>query len=410
MNSSAEIQAILALADGTIFRGVSIGSEGHRVGEVVFNTAMTGYQEILTDPSYARQLVTLTYPHIGNTGTNAEDVESGNGHQVWAEGLIIRDATLVTSNFRNSESLSDYLQNHDTVAIAEIDTRQLTRLLRDKGAQNGCIMTASNGATISSDDEQQAIKLAQEFAGIEGMDLAKECCTPTTFEWTVGSWDLSDTLLNRDIPGSHDSGTGGFFKHLGTHVEAKFNVVAYDFGSKTNILRMLVDRGCHVTVVPAQTPIADVLAMNPDGIFLSNGPGDPAACDYAIDAVRHIIEQTEIPTFGICLGHQLIGLASGANTIKMKTGHHGANHPVQDLATGTVMITSQNHGFAVDEDTLPDNVKSTHRSLFDGTNQGIELTNKPVFSFQGHPEASPGPHDAAPLFDKFAEMMAAVKA
>jgi carbamoyl-phosphate synthase small subunit len=410
LNSSAEIQAILALADGTIFRGVSIGSLGHRVGEVVFNTAMTGYQEILTDPSYARQLVTLTYPHIGNTGTNAEDTESGNGHQVWAEGLIIRDATLVTSNFRNSESLSDYLQSHDTVAIADIDTRQLTRLLRDKGAQNGCIMTASNGDTISSEDEQQAIKLAQEFAGLEGMDLAKECCTPTTFEWTAGSWDLSDTLLNRDVAGSHDSGTGGFFKHLGTHVEAKYNVIAYDFGTKTNILRMLVDRGCHVTVVPAQTPIADVLAMNPDGIFLSNGPGDPAACDYAIDAVRHIIEETEIPTFGICLGHQLIGLASGANTIKMKTGHHGANHPVQDLATGTVMITSQNHGFAVDEDTLPANVKSTHRSLFDGTNQGIELTNKPVFSFQGHPEASPGPHDAAPLFDKFAEMMEKAKA
>ena len=410
MNSSTEIQAILALADGTIFRGVSIGSAGHRVGEVVFNTAMTGYQEILTDPSYARQLVTLTYPHIGNTGTNAEDVESGNGHKVWADGLIIRDATMVTSNFRNSESLSDYLQNHNTVAIADIDTRQLTRLLRDKGAQNGCIMTASDGETISKDDEQQAIKLAQEFAGIEGMDLAKECCTPTTFEWTAGSWDLSDTLLNRDIAGSHESGTGGFFKHLGTHVEAKYNVVAYDFGSKTNILRMLVDRGCHVTVVPAQTPIADVLAMNPDGIFLSNGPGDPAACDYAIDAVRHIIEETNIPTFGICLGHQLIGLASGAKTIKMKTGHHGANHPVQDLATGTVMITSQNHGFAVDEDTLPANVKSTHRSLFDGTNQGIELTNKPVFSFQGHPEASPGPHDCAPLFDKFADMMTAAKA
>ena len=410
MNSSAEIQAILALADGTIFRGVSIGSLGHRVGEVVFNTAMTGYQEILTDPSYARQLVTLTYPHIGNTGTNSEDTESGNGHQVWADGLIIRDATMVTSNFRNSESLSDYLSRNDTVAIAEIDTRQLTRLLRDKGAQNGCIMTASDGETISAADEQQAIKLAQEFAGIEGMDLAKECCTPTIFEWTAGSWDLSDTLLNRDVAGSHDSGTGGFFKHLGTHVEAKYNVVAYDFGSKTNILRMLVDRGCHVTVVPAQTSIADVLAMNPDGIFLSNGPGDPAACDYAIDAVRHIIEETEIPTFGICLGHQLIGLASGAKTIKMKTGHHGANHPVQDLATGTVMITSQNHGFAVDEDTLPDNVKSTHRSLFDGTNQGIELTNKPIFSFQGHPEASPGPHDAAPLFDKFADMMAAAKA
>lgn len=409
MNSSVETQAILALADGTIFRGVSIGSLGHRVGEVVFNTAMTGYQEILTDPSYARQLVTLTYPHIGNTGTNAEDTESGNGHKVWADGLIIRDATMATSNFRNSESLSDYLQRNNTVAIAEIDTRQLTRLLRDKGAQNGCIMTASNGETITSDDEQKAIELAQGFAGLKGMDLAKECCTTESFEWTAGTWDLSDTLLNRDVAGSHDSGTGGFFKQLGTHIDAKYNVVAYDFGSKTNILRMLVDRGCHVTVVPAQTPIADVLAMNPDGIFLSNGPGDPAACDYAIDAVRHIIEETDVPTFGICLGHQLIGLASGANTIKMKTGHHGANHPVQDLATGTVMITSQNHGFAVDEDTLPDNVKSTHRSLFDGTNQGIELTNKPVFSFQGHPEASPGPHDCAPLFDKFAEMMEAAK-
>ncbi|MDN6276552.1 glutamine-hydrolyzing carbamoyl-phosphate synthase small subunit [Psychrobacter sp.] len=410
MNSSAETQAILALADGTIFRGVSIGSLGHRVGEVVFNTAMTGYQEILTDPSYARQLVTLTYPHIGNTGTNAEDTESGNGHQVWADGLIIRDATMATSNFRNSESLSDYLQSHDTVAIAEIDTRQLTRLLRDKGAQNGCIMTASNGETISADDEKKAVELAQGFAGLKGMDLAKGCCTKESFEWTAGTWDLSDTLLNRDLAGSHDSGTGGFFKQLGSHIDKKFDVVAYDFGSKTNILRMLVDRGCHVTVVPAQTPIADVLAMNPDGIFLSNGPGDPAACDYAIDAVRHILEETDIPTFGICLGHQLIGLASGASTIKMKTGHHGANHPVQDLAAGTVMITSQNHGFAVNEDTLPDNVKSTHRSLFDGTNQGIELTNKPVFSFQGHPEASPGPHDAAPLFDRFAEMMATAKA
>ena len=409
MNSSTPTQAILALADGTIFRGVSIGSRGHRVGEVVFNTAMTGYQEILTDPSYARQLVTLTYPHIGNTGTNTEDSESGNNHKIWAEGLIIRDATMVTSNFRNSESLTDYLQSHDTVAIAEIDTRQLTRLLRDKGAQHGCIMTASDGQDISTDDEQQAIKLAQEFAGIEGMDLAKECCHPDGFEWTAGTWELSDTLLNRDAAGSHDSGTGGFFKQLGEHIEHKYNVVAYDFGTKTNILRMLVDRGCHVTVVPAQTPIADVIAMNPDGIFLSNGPGDPAACSYAIDSVRHIIEETDIPTFGICLGHQLIGLASGANTIKMKTGHHGANHPVQDLESGVVMITSQNHGFAVDENTLPDNVKSTHRSLFDGTNQGIELTSKPVFSFQGHPEASPGPHDCAPLFDKFADMMAAAK-
>ena len=410
MNSSTPTQAILALADGTIFRGVSIGSRGHRVGEVVFNTAMTGYQEILTDPSYARQLVTLTYPHIGNTGTNTEDSESGNNHKIWAEGLIIRDATMVTSNFRNSESLTDYLQSHDTVAIAEIDTRQLTRLLRDKGAQHGCIMTASDGQDISTDDEQQAIKLAQEFAGIEGMDLAKECCHPDGFEWTAGTWELSDTLLNRDAAGSHDSGTGGFFKQLGEHIEHKYNVVAYDFGTKTNILRMLVDRGCHVTVVPAQTPIADVIAMNPDGIFLSNGPGDPAACSYAIDSVRHIIEETDIPTFGICLGHQLIGLASGANTIKMKTGHHGANHPVQDLESGVVMITSQNHGFAVDENTLPDNVKSTHRSLFDGTNQGIELTSKPVFSFQGHPEASPGPHDADGLFNRFAEMMEKNKA
>ena len=410
MNSSTQTQAILALADGTIFRGISIGSNGHRVGEVVFNTAMTGYQEILTDPSYARQLVTLTYPHIGNTGTNTEDSESGNAHKVWAEGLIIRDATMVTSNFRNSESLTDYLQNNDTVAIAEIDTRQLTRILRDKGAQHGCIMTASDGETISDTDVQQAIKLAQGFAGLEGMDLAKECCHPDGFEWTAGTWELSDTLLNRDAPGSHDSGTGGFFKQLGEHIEHKYNVVAYDFGTKTNILRMLVDRGCKVTVVPAQTPIADVIAMNPDGIFLSNGPGDPAACSYAIDSVRHIIEETNIPTFGICLGHQLIGLASGAKTIKMKTGHHGANHPVQDLESGVVMITSQNHGFAVDEDTFPNNVKSTHRSLFDGTNQGMELTNKPVFSFQGHPEASPGPHDADGLFNRFAEMMAKAKA
>ena len=412
MNSSTEVQAVLALADGTIFRGISIGSLGHRVGEVVFNTAMTGYQEILTDPSYARQLVTLTYPHIGNTGANDEDSESGNvdlKHQVWAEGLIIRDATMVTSNFRHSESLADYLQRHETVAIAEIDTRQLTRLLREKGAQNGCIMTASDGKTITAADEQQAVKLAQEFAGLKGMDLAKEACHPEGFEWTAGTWELSDTLLNRDALGSHDSGTGGFYKQLGTHIEHKYDVVAYDYGTKTNILRMLVDRGCKVTVVPAQTPIKDVLAMNPDGIFLSNGPGDPAACDYAIDSVRHIIEQTDIPTFGICLGHQLIGLATGADTVKMKFGHHGANHPVQDLDTGVVMITSQNHGFAVDEASLPDNVKVTHRSLFDGSNQGIELTNKPVFSFQGHPEASPGPHDAAELFDKFADMMAATK-
>ncbi|WP_227430078.1 glutamine-hydrolyzing carbamoyl-phosphate synthase small subunit [Psychrobacter sp. I-STPA6b] len=403
-----ETAAILALADGTIFRGISIGAIGHRVGEVVFNTAMTGYQEILTDPSYAKQLVTLTYPHIGNTGTNTEDSESGNiieKHQVWAEGLIIRDATLATSNFRHSESLTDYLKHHNTVAIADIDTRKLTRILREKGAQHGCIYTAKEGQTLTAEDEQKAIELAQGFAGLTGMDLAKECCHTKGFEWTAGTWELAD----RGVHGKVDSQTGGYFKQLGEHIEEKYNVVAYDFGTKTNILRMLVDRGCKVTVVPAQTPIADVLAMNPDGIFLSNGPGDPAACDYAIDNVRHIIEQTNIPTFGICLGHQLVGLASGANTIKMKFGHHGANHPVQDVDAGTVMITSQNHGFAVDEDTLPENVKVTHRSLFDGSNQGIELTNKPVFSFQGHPEASPGPHDCAPLFDKFVALMAEAK-
>lgn len=411
--ATTETAAILALADGTIFRGISIGASGHRVGEVVFNTAMTGYQEILTDPSYAKQLVTLTYPHIGNTGTNSEDSESGNvveRHQVWAEGLIIRDATMVTSNFRHSESLSDYLKHHDTVAIAEIDTRKLTRILREKGAQNGCIMTADANGELSTADEQKAVELAQGFAGLEGMDLAKECCHADGFAWTSGTWELADTLHNRDLDSSINSQTGGFYKQLGEHIEHKYDVVAYDFGTKTNILRMLVDRGCKVTVVPAETPIADVLAMNPDGIFLSNGPGDPAACSYAIDSVRHIIEETDIPTFGICLGHQLVGLASGASTVKMKFGHHGANHPVQDLDTSTVMITSQNHGFAVDESTLPDNVRVTHRSLFDGSNQGIELTNKPVFSFQGHPEASPGPHDCAPLFDKFAEMMAKAKA
>lgn len=403
-----EVESILTLADGTIFRGISIGAPGYRTGEVVFNTSMTGYQEILTDPSYAKQIVTLTYPHIGNTGTNSEDAESGNidfKHQVWAEGLIIRDATMTTSNFRNSESLTDYLIRQQTVAIAEIDTRKLTRILRDKGAQNGCIMTATNGSTLTEDDIAKALELAKGFSGLEGMDLAKECCHPEGFEWTAGTWELAD----RGVHGVAKSETGGYYKQLNEHIEHKYNVVAYDFGTKTNILRMLVDRGCKVTVVPAQTPIADVLAMNPDGIFLSNGPGDPAACGYAIDNVRHIIEETNIPTFGICLGHQLVGLASGAKTIKMKTGHHGANHPVQDLETKQVMITSQNHGFAVDENTLPDNVKSTHRSLFDGTNQGIELTNKPVFSFQGHPEASPGPHDAAPLFKKFEGMMAKAK-
>ena len=391
-------KAILALADGTVFYGRSIGASGHTVGEVVFNTAMTGYQEILTDPSYAQQIVTLTYPHIGNTGTNDEDTESGRIHKVWANGLIIRDLTMATSNFRSSQSLHEYLINHNTVAIADIDTRKLTRLLREKGAQNGCIMTADSDGHL---DEAKAIELAKSFAGIKGMDLAKVCCDQAGFIWTQGSWQLVSPEV---------SPTCGRFKELGTDIEQKFNIVAYDFGVKTNILRMLVDRGCHVTVVPAQTPINEVLKHNPDGIFLSNGPGDPEPCTYAIDAIKHIITQTDIPLFGICLGHQLLALASGAQTLKMKFGHHGANHPVQDIEQGTVMITSQNHGFAVDESTLPSNIKVTHRSLFDGSNQGIELTNKPAFSFQGHPEASPGPHDCAPLFDKFAAMMAKAKA
>lgn len=390
-------KAILALADGTVFYGRSIGASGHTVGEVVFNTAMTGYQEILTDPSYAQQIVTLTYPHIGNTGTNDEDTESGRIHKVWANGLIIRDLTMATSNFRSSQSLNEYLINHNTVAIADIDTRKLTRLLREKGAQNGCIMTADNDGQL---DEAKAIELAKSFAGIKGMDLAKVCCDQAGFTWTQGSWQLVSPEV---------SPTCGRFKELGTDIEQKFNIVAYDFGVKTNILRMLVDRGCHVTVVPAQTPINEVLKHNPDGIFLSNGPGDPEPCTYAIDAIKHIITQTDIPLFGICLGHQLLALASGAQTLKMKFGHHGANHPVQDIEQGTVMITSQNHGFAVDESTLPSNIKVTHRSLFDGSNQGIELTDKPAFSFQGHPEASPGPHDCAPLFDKFAAMMAKAK-
>ena len=390
-------KAILALADGTVFYGRSIGASGHTVGEVVFNTAMTGYQEILTDPSYAQQIVTLTYPHIGNTGTNDEDTESGRIHKVWANGLIIRDLTMATSNFRSSQSLNEYLINHNTVAIADIDTRKLTRLLREKGAQNGCIMTADNDGQL---DEAKAIELAKSFAGIKGMDLAKVCCDQAGFTWTQGSWQLVSPEV---------SPTCGRFKELGTDIEQKFNIVAYDFGVKTNILRMLVDRGCHVTVVPAQTPISEVLKHNPDGIFLSNGPGDPEPCTYAIEAIKHIITQTDIPLFGICLGHQLLALASGAQTLKMKFGHHGANHPVQDIEQGTVMITSQNHGFAVDEATLPSNIKVTHRSLFDGSNQGIELTDKPAFSFQGHPEASPGPHDCAPLFDKFAAMMAKAK-
>lgn len=374
--------AILALADGTIFKGKSIGATGVTTGEVVFNTAMTGYQEILTDPSYAEQIVTLTYPHIGNTGCNSEDVESGRIHKVWANGLIIRDLPLLHSNFRSEQSLSEYLQQHNIVAIADIDTRKLTRILREKGAQNGCIL-AGEDATA-----EKAIELAKNAKDMNGLDLAKVCSDPNGFEWTQGSWELGK----------------GF-----SQPEMKYHVVAYDYGVKTNILRMLADRGCKLTVVPAQTPAQTVLDMNPDGIFLSNGPGDPSACDYAISAIKTIIETTKIPVFGICLGHQLLALASGAKTMKMGHGHHGANHPVQDLDKGTVMITSQNHGFAVDESTLPSTLRATHRSLFDGTNQGIERTDRPAFSFQGHPEASPGPHDCSVLFDRFIVEMDKVK-
>jgi carbamoyl-phosphate synthase small subunit len=376
--------AILALADGTIFHGTSIGADGTTVGEVVFNTAMTGYQEILTDPSYAQQMVTLTYPHIGNTGTNDEDCESGRIHKVWAAGLIIRNLPLMASNFRSTASLDDYLKQHDTVAIADIDTRKLTRILRTTGAQNGCIMTGADATP------EAALAQARAFGGLNGLDLAKECCDPAGFAWTEGSWQL-----------------GQGFSPL---ADEKFHVVAYDFGVKTNILRMLVDRGCRLTVVPAQTPAADVLAMNPDGVFLSNGPGDPAPCTYAIDAIKTIVDTTELPVFGICLGHQLLALASGATTLKMKFGHHGANHPVQNIDTGVVMITSQNHGFAVDESSLPATLRVTHRSLFDGSNQGIHRTDKPAFSFQGHPEASPGPHDCAPLFDHFIDLMTTAQA
>jgi len=371
--------AILALADGSIFRGEAIGADGHTIGEVVFNTAMTGYQEILTDPSYAQQIVTLTYPHIGNTGTTPEDAEAS---QVWAAGLIIRDLPLLASNWRNKQSLPDYLKENGTVAIAGIDTRRLTRILREKGSQNGCIL-AGDDAT-----EEKALELARSFPGLKGMDLAKVVSCKQPYEWRSSVWSL-DTDSHPEIP------TG----------ELPYHVVAYDYGVKLNILRMLVARGCRLTVVPAQTPASEVLALNPDGVFLSNGPGDPEPCDYAIKAIRDILE-TDIPVFGICLGHQLLALASGAKTVKMGHGHHGANHPVQDLDTSVVMITSQNHGFAVDEGTLPANLRPTHKSLFDGTLQGIERTDKSAFSFQGHPEASPGPHDVAPLFDRFIEAMA----
>lgn len=371
--------AILALADGSVFRGVAIGAQGSSVGEVVFNTAMSGYQEILTDPSYARQMVTLTYPHIGNTGTNSEDEES---RAIWASGLIIRDLPLMASNYRNQESLQDYLVRHNIVAIADIDTRRLTRILREKGALSGALVA---GPDI---DEEQALEQARQFPGLKGMDLAKEVTVEEIYTFTEGSWEHGI----------------GHTEHSAE--ELTYHVVAYDYGVKRNILRMLVDRGCRLTVVPAQTPAADVLAMNPDGVFLSNGPGDPEPCDYAIAAIKEILD-TDVPVFGICLGHQLLALASGASTVKMKFGHHGANHPVQNLDDGTVLITSQNHGFAVDEDSLPANLRVTHKSLFDHTLQGIHRVDKDAFSFQGHPEASPGPHDAAPLFDHFIELMAA---
>ena len=375
-------QALLVLEDGSVFHGRSIGCEGQTVGEVVFNTALTGYQEILTDPSYARQIVTLTYPHIGNVGVNQEDTEA---NRVYAAGLVVRDVPAIYSNWRGTESLPDYLARNKVVAIADIDTRRLTRILREKGAQRGCIMA---GDQI---DQARALDAARSFPGLKGMDLAKEVTVSSRYVWTEGSWQL-----NPATPRANTADT------------AEFNVVAYDFGVKTNILRMLVDRGCRVTVVPATTPACDVLALNPDGVFLSNGPGDPEPCDYAIASIQQVLER-KVPVFGICLWHQLLGLASGARTVKMKFGHHGANHPVQDLDNKHVMISSQNHGFAVDEDTLPANVRATHRSLFDGTLQGLERTYCPALSFQGHPEASPGPHDVAPVFDRFIEMMRAAR-
>lgn len=371
--------ALLVLADGSIFRGTSIGAEGLSVGEVVFNTAMTGYQEILTDPSYAQQIVTLTYPHIGNTGTTSED---GECDKVWATGLIIRDLPLIASNFRSQQDLSSFLKERNVVGIADIDTRRLTRLLRDKGAQNGAIIAGDV-------DEAKALAAAKAFGGLKGLDLAKEVTVAESYAWNESSWALGE---------GHTALTGA----------KKFKVVAYDYGVKRNILRMLVDRDCDLTVVSAKTSAAEVLAMNPDGIFLSNGPGDPEPCTYAIDAIKSFLE-TDIPVFGICLGHQLLALASGAKTLKMKFGHHGGNHPVQDLKTKRVMITAQNHGFAVEESSLPANLVATHKSLFDGSLQGIHRTDKPAFSFQGHPEASPGPHEADTLFDHFIELMQARK-
>ena len=379
---SAFPSALLALADGTIFHGKGIGAVGSTVGEVVFNTSMSGYQEILTDPSYCRQIVTLTYPHIGNTGVNAEDVESDRVH---AAGLVIRDLPILPSNFRMNQRLDAYLKAENVVAIAGLDTRKLTRVLREKGAQAGCIVTAASGKTLNA---EAAVAQARAFPGLAGMDLAKVVSAAECYDWKQGEWALE----------------GGYTDLA----DGRFHVVAYDFGVKYNILRMLVERGCRLTVVPAQTPASEVLALNPDGVFLSNGPGDPEPCDYAINAIREIVA-ARTPTFGICLGHQLLALASGAKTMKMPTGHHGANHPVKDLDSGNVLITSQNHGFAVDPSTMPANLRVTHVSLFDGTNQGIARTDVPAFSFQGHPEASPGPHDVAYLFDRFIKLMEAAK-
>lgn len=372
--------AILALADGTVFKGQSIGADGVTSGEVVFNTAMSGYQEILTDPSYCRQIVTLTYPHIGNTGINREDCEAG---KVYAAGLVIRDLPLVASNWRSEQSLDAYLKAENIVAIAGLDTRKLTRILREKGAQGGCIMTAASAAELNA---EAAIAQARAFPGLAGMDLAKVVSATEPYAWSEGEWTLTEGYVPQQA--------------------ARFHVVAYDYGVKRNILRMLAERGCRLTVVPAQTPASEVLAMNPDGVFLSNGPGDPEPCDYAIAAIREILAKG-VPTFGICLGHQLLALASGARTLKMKFGHHGANHPVKDLDSGQVLITSQNHGFAADAATLPANVRTTHVSLFDGSLQGLARTDVPAFSFQGHPEASPGPHDVAYLFDRFISLMEA---
>lgn len=381
MTTPSPNPALLVLEDGTVFSGIAVGADGMAVGEVVFNTAMSGYQEILTDPSYAQQIVTLTYPHIGNTGTTPEDDESD---RVWAAGLVIRNLPLLASNFRNKQNLDAWLKERKVVAIAEIDTRRLTRILRDKGVQNGCVIAGEEVASDRDAAIAKALAAAKAFPGLSGMDLAKVVSCSEAYDWHEGSWVLGKGHV---VP-EHD----------------KYRVVAYDFGVKRNILRMLRDRGCSVHVVPATTPASAVLALKPDGVFLSNGPGDPQPCDYAIAAIQEFLE-AGIPLFGICLGHQLLGLASGARSCKMPLGHHGANHPVQDLATGTVYITSQNHGFAVDEASLPDNLKASHKSLFDGTLQGMHRTDKPAFGFQGHPEAGPGPQDIAPVFDHFIELM-----